>query len=65
MNPRSWDVLQGNGYAFSAKAASDFTVYSCVFLSFACMSKTRDFPVLQISSYDLRVTRQNIERYLG
>ena len=61
----SRNILQGNCYAVSAKAASNFIVYFCVFLSFACVSKTRDFPVLQISAYDLRVTRQNIERYLG
>ena len=34
----SRNIFQGNGYAISAKATSDFIIYSCVSLSFACMS---------------------------
>ena len=33
------DVLQRNGYAFSAKTASYFIIYSCIASSSTCMTK--------------------------
>ena len=58
---RSMDILQGNSYAFSAKTASYFVVYSCVASSFACMTKTGYFPVSHVSPYYLRVTCQDVK----
>lgn len=61
----SQNILQGNGYAFSAKAVSYFVVYSCVTSSPARMSISGYFPVFHVSANDLRVAGQDIERYLG
>jgi hypothetical protein len=58
---RNWNIFQGNGYSFSAKAISYFVVNSCVAVSLACMSKTIYFTVIHVSAYDLRVTNQDEE----
>ena len=55
------DILQGNGYAFSAYAASDFLVYPGVFSSPACVSKPSDFPVSHVAPDNLRVTGQDVK----
>jgi hypothetical protein len=64
MNPRSWDILHGDGYAFSAEAGSYFIVQSRVLFSFAGVSKTGYSPVLHASAGNLRVTSQNVKRHL-
>jgi hypothetical protein len=61
---RLWDILQGNGYALSAKAGSYFIVHSRVLFSFARMTKTNYSPVLHASAGNLRVTSQNVKGHL-
>jgi hypothetical protein len=58
-------VSHGDGYAVSAKAASDFIVYSCVAASSACMPDAGYFPLVAVCAYDLGVTRNNNERRLS
>ena len=56
-----WNILQGNGYSFSAKAGSYFIVHSRVLFSFTRMTKTSYSPVLHASAGNLRVTSQNVK----
>ena len=58
-----WNILQGNGYSFSAKAGSYFIVHSRVLFSSARMTKTSYSPVLHASAGNLRVTSQNVKWY--
>ena len=62
---RSLNILQGDGYAFSAEAASDLVVYFCVASSFAGMSITGYFPISQVAAYNLGVTSEDVERDFG
>ena len=55
------NVLHGNGYAFSAKAAPYVIVHFCVFPSSARMTKTSYSPVLHVSADDLRVACEYVE----
>jgi hypothetical protein len=61
MRRARWNVLQGNGYAFSAETPFYFVVYSCVTASFARMSIAAYSPTLHISAYYLWVAGQDIE----
>src|SRR4030042_4959866 len=58
-----WNILQGNGYSFSAKAGSYFIVHSRVLFSSARMTKTSYSPVLHASAGNLRITSQNVKRH--
>ena len=42
----SGQILEGNGYSFSAKAAVHSIIYHCIAFSFAGVSEAAYFPVL-------------------
>jgi hypothetical protein len=58
---KSLNMLQRNGYAFSAKAVTHFVVNSRVFFAFASMSKSSYSPIIQFST-ELSIQTRNAEK---